>query len=48
MRGISGDINATHPRSDEVIVSLALVGDWHEVSEGIMVKGSPLNTVKDS
>lgn len=48
MRRISGDINAAHPRLNEVVMSVALVSDRHDVSEGIMVKSAILDAAKNS
>lgn len=47
MRRVSGDINAAHPRLDEVIMSLSLIGDRHDMSEGIIIKSATFDAVKD-
>lgn len=46
MRGISRDVDAAHPGVDEVGMSLVLVGYWHEVNEGIVVKRTAFNALK--
>ena len=46
MGSIPGNIDTPHPRLDELGVSLILVGDRHEVSEGIIVERSALDTGK--
>lgn len=43
---ISRDVNATHPRVNEDITSLVLIGDWHDVGEGIVVESAAFDAVK--
>lgn len=43
---ISGDINTTHPRVNEVGMRLAFVGGWHQVNEGIIVERAAFNAAK--
>jgi hypothetical protein len=46
VRRIAGNINATHPCSNEVVTSFVHIGDWFDASEGIMLERAALGTVK--
>lgn len=47
MRGISGNVNTAHPRIDEFSMSLVLIGNWHDVSEGIIVESTALDAMEE-
>ena len=44
--GVSGNINAAHPRLNEAVMSLVLIGDRHDVSKGIIVECATFDAVK--
>jgi hypothetical protein len=46
VRGIAGNINATHPCSNEVVASLVHIGDWDDASGEIMLERAVPGTVK--
>ena len=45
MRRISRDINTAHPHLNEFVMSLGLIGDWHDVNEGIVIKLAAFDTM---
>jgi hypothetical protein len=45
--GIPGNINATHPRLNEVVMSLVLISDWHDINEGIILERAAFDAVKN-
>ena len=46
MRSISRDISAIHPRVNEVGMRRGRVGDWHQVSEGVIVESPTLDAIR--
>ena len=47
MCGIPGNINTTHPRLNEVAMSLVLIGDRHDINEGIILERAAFDAVKN-
>jgi hypothetical protein len=43
---IAENINATHPRSNEVVTSFVHIGDWFDASKRIVLECAALGTVK--